>query len=516
MKSNYINNVDTILIEKEGFIPVINKDGQRIQHDGMKIVQKVLQDKFMVVELLDADLMNEEQIKSKLEIARKSLGQMAQMGESTVIAFQVFVFNSVPDEKKLQLIREGQMEDVYIRKYLPCIIVDLANKQVNKLYNLPIKVQGIEEVLKSVLDMDNSESISSDNNLNSVLKTEKESNHPSARFIDKVPFVTYGLIAINVLMWLVMNIYALVKGVNVQSLFIPFGAKENYLIFSGEYWRFLTPVFLHADIEHLIMNCLSLFVFGRIVEGMYGHKKFTFIYFTAGIMGSIASFMLSPNSAVGASGAIFGLMGALLYFSVENPTLFKKYFGNSILVMVVINLVYGFIRPGIDNYGHIGGLIGGFLASGIVKLRKSTNKLLSRPVFIGLTVLILCGSLYYGFNMSGNAKYYEFEELIEANKLKEAEKKAEEILDMSLVDTDLKTDTLISIAMLDYFQGKYDEAIEKANYLKDLDASKGHYILGIIYLNEQEYELAEEELKAAVKIDPSLKESVDILLEKIK
>lgn len=235
MKNNYMNNVDAMLIQKEGFMPVISNDGQRIQHYGMKILQKVLHDKFIIVEILDADLMTEEQIKNKLEMAGKSL---SQMGASTVIAFQVFVFDSMPDEKKIQLIREGQMEDVYIKKYLPCVTVDLTNKQVNKLYNLPIKVQGIEEVLNSVLCMDNSEIILSDNNVNSVLKAEKESNHPSARFIDKVPFITYGLIIINVLMWLVMNIYALVKGTNVQSLFIPFGAKENSLIFAGEYWRF--------------------------------------------------------------------------------------------------------------------------------------------------------------------------------------------------------------------------------------------------------------------------------------
>jgi len=513
MKNNYMSNVDAILIQKEGFMPFINKEGQRIQYDGVKIVKKVMNDKLIIVEMLDADCMTEGQIKNKLEMSAKSL---SQMGASTVIAFQVFVFDSIPDDKKVQLIREGQMEDVYIKKYLPCITVDLTNKQVNKLYNLPIKVQGIEEVLNSVLDMDNSESILSDNNENSVLKAEKEFNHPSVRFADKVPFITYGLIVINVLVWLVMNIYALVKDTSVQSLFIPFGAKENSLIFAGEYWRFLTPIFLHADLEHLIMNCLSLFVFGRIVEGIYGHKKFAFIYFFAGIMGGIASFMFSPHSAVGASGAIFGLMGALFYFSVENPVLFKKYFGNSILIMVIVNLVYGFIRPGIDNYGHIGGLIGGFLASGIVKITKSRKKVLSRPVFIVLTVLVLSGSLYYGFNMSGNAKYYEFEELIQENKLEDAEKKAEEIFNMSLANSDLKADTLISIAMLECFQGKYDEAIEKANYLKELDASKGHYLLGIIYINEQKYELAEKELKTAVKIDPNLKENVDSLLEKIE
>lgn len=513
MKNNYMNSVDALLIQKEGFMPVMNNEGQRIEYGGMKILQKVLPDKFIIVELLDGDLLKEEHIKNKLNLAGKNL---EQMGTSTVMAFQIFVFTSSPDEKKLELIKEGQMEDIHIRKYLPCITVDLTNKQVNKLYNLPIKVQGIEEVLNLALNMDNSESVSLEDNVNTVLEAQKENNHPAARFLSKVPYFTYALIIINILMWLIMNIYALAKNINVQSLFIPFGAKENNLIFSGEYWRFITPIFLHADLEHLVMNCLSLFVFGRIVEGIYGHKKFAFIYFIAGMMGSLVSFMFSPRSAVGASGAIFGLMGALLYFSVESPTLFKRYFGNGIIIMVLVNLVYGFIRPGIDNYGHIGGLVGGFLASGIVKIRKAPNKLLSRPMFIGITILLLSGSFYYGFNMSGNAKFYEFEEFIQAGKLYEAKEKVEEILDMGLVNRDLKAEILIELAILEYDQEKYDQAVETAIRLKEFDASRGHFLLGIIYINENKYELAEKELKEAAKIDPSLRENVEVLLEGIK
>lgn len=513
MKSKYMNNADVLLIQKEGFSPIKDKDGQRIQYEGMKIVQKVMDDKLIIVELLDADRMSEENIRRKLEIAGKNL---AQMGGTTVIAFQVFVFDSMPDENKLQLIRDGQMEDVYIRKYLPCLTIDLANNKVNKLFNLPIKVDGVEEVLSLALNMDDDQSLWVDSNESIVLETARETNYRTPGFLEKVPILTYGLIAINVLVWLVMNIYALVKGVQVQSLFTLFGAKENYLILNGEYWRFITPIFLHADIEHLVMNCLSLFVFGRIVEGMYGRKKFAFIYLTAGIMGSIASFMFSPSSAVGASGAIFGLMGALLYFSFESPELFKRYFGNSLILMVVINLVYGFIRPGIDNYGHIGGLVGGFLASGIVKIRKKPTKLLSRFVFITLTILLVSGCLYYGFNMSANAKYYKIDELEQVYKFDEAEKIGEEILDMSLLDENMKINTLVKVAMLECFQGKFDEALEKATLVKSLDASKGYYVSGIVYISEKKFDLAVQELNTALKLDPSLKDVVESLLNQIQ
>jgi len=84
MKNNYMSNVDAILIQKEGFMPFINKEGQRIQYDGVKIVKKVMNDKLIIVEMLDADCMTEGQIKNKLEMSAKSL---SQMGASTVIAF---------------------------------------------------------------------------------------------------------------------------------------------------------------------------------------------------------------------------------------------------------------------------------------------------------------------------------------------------------------------------------------------------------------------------------------------
>lgn len=510
-----MNKVDALLIQKQGFVPVINNEGHRIQYEGMRIVQKVAEGKFIIVELIDADSISDEQIKNKLDIAGKNL---TQMSGSNVIAFQVFIFNSTPDETKLQLIRAGQMEDIYIRKYLPCVTVDLTNKEINKLYNLPIQDQGIDAVLNLVLHPDGySDGVSADTDkyVNTALEKESEINYSPTRLMAKVPFFTYALIIVNVIIWLAMNIYALQKGINVQSLFTPLGAKENYLIFSGEYWRFLTPIFLHADFQHLAMNCLSLFVFGKIIEGMYGHVKFGLIYFAAGIIGNIASFMFSPHSAVGASGSIFGLMGALFYFRVENPTLFKRYFGNNILIMVVVNLVYGFIKPGIDNFGHIGGLVGGFLTSGILKIRKAPNKLLGRPVFIAATILLLAGSLYYGFNLSGNAKYYQLGNLVQGNKLFEAEKKGEEIIDMKILDRDLQINTLFRVAMLEYLQGKYEEAIQRATYLKEIDASRGHYLFGIIYFYDQQYHLAEEELKTSVKIDPNLREEVDVYLKQL-
>jgi rhomboid protease GluP len=511
MKTNYMDMVYSVLIEKEDYMPITDANGKRIEFEGMRIAQKVAGGKLTVVELIDADRLSEEQIRNKLEMNRNNLGQM---GNATVFAFQVFIFDSKPEEAKLQSIKEGQLEDVYTRKYLPCVSVDLENKEVTKLYELPIKSKDLENALNLALVSDNAYDNISIEKDKVAIEEESTDEFKPITLMAKVPFLTYALIVINIVVWLLMNGYAKILNIGVENLFTPFGAKENFRIIAGEYWRFLTPVFLHADIKHLLMNCLSLFVFGKIVEGLYGHKKFAFIYLASGIMGNIASFMFSPHSAVGASGAIFGLLGALIYFSVENPKICKRYFGNDILIMVVVNLVYGFVSPGIDNFGHVGGLIGGFLTSGIVKVKGVSNKLLGRPVFIAATVIVLAAGLYYGFNLSGNYKYYEFIELTDANKLEEAVKKGEEIIAMKLIDSDIKLNALYNVAILESSEGNYEAAIEKAKLVKDMDISTGHFLSGIVYYNDQQYELAREELSKA-KLDPNYKERADKLIEQI-
>jgi rhomboid protease GluP len=144
---------------------------------------------------------------------------------------------------------------------------------------------------------------------------------------------------------------------------IQFGAKINYKIVDGQYWRLLTTMFLHANIPHLLFNMMALNIFSRDLELIYGKKKFLAIYFIAGFIGSFGSFVFNDNVAVGASGAIFGLLGANLYLFTINPEAYKKIYGSDILVLIGVNLVYGFMTPQIDNAAHLCGLVGGYFAS---------------------------------------------------------------------------------------------------------------------------------------------------------
>nr|WP_256521682.1 rhomboid family intramembrane serine protease [Halobacillus sp. A5] len=174
-----------------------------------------------------------------------------------------------------------------------------------------------------------------------------------------------------------------VGGSTSAATLIEFGAKYNPEILKGEWWRIITSMFLHIGIVHLLMNMLALFYLGIAVEKIYGSYRFVLIFFLAGIFGGTASFMLNPNIAAGASGAIFGLFGALLYFGLNKKRVFFQTMGYNLLTIIGINLAFGIIVPQIDNGAHVGGLIGGFIASMMTGLPKQIH-LKKRRIFAGL------------------------------------------------------------------------------------------------------------------------------------
>ncbi|NLY91479.1 MAG: rhomboid family intramembrane serine protease [Firmicutes bacterium] len=179
---------------------------------------------------------------------------------------------------------------------------------------------------------------------------------------------TWILLGINLAVFLVEMMSG---GSNKTSVLIKLGAKYNPRLWMGEYWRFLTPLFLHAGWEHFLFNSLALFKLGGIVEKIFGPSRFLAIYFAAGLGGTVASVLFRPDTvAVGASGAIFGLLGALIYFSIRCPQTAKGLFGRSLWVTLGLNLVLSFVIPGIDYMGHLGGLVVGLLCAYAVGLGK--------------------------------------------------------------------------------------------------------------------------------------------------
>lgn len=177
---------------------------------------------------------------------------------------------------------------------------------------------------------------------------------------EPIPYVTYALTGINVAIFLLMMS---VGHGNIDSVAEMFGAKVNVLIQHGQWWRLLTPIFLHGSWLHLLSNSLSLVWFGRGIERLYGARKYLLIYFAAGVVGNIASYVHMPGYSLGASGAIFGLVGAALMFPIRFRSLLPADAPSRILGQVLpiaaINLFIGFTTPSIDNWAHMGGLAGG-------------------------------------------------------------------------------------------------------------------------------------------------------------
>lgn len=195
---------------------------------------------------------------------------------------------------------------------------------------------------------------------------------------DRKPVVTWTLLGTNVLLWGALQGAG---GSQRGDVLLEFGAMFAPYIANGEYWRLFTAIFLHAGFQHLLLNGLGLLIFGRLVERIYGHFRFAFIYLVAGLTGSVASLLVNALMSreaigVGASGAIFGIVGALAaYFLARRDVLGDVAKQNLIGLAVIagINIFYGLRVPNIDNAAHIGGLAGGF-AFGLVLAPKFAHQ----------------------------------------------------------------------------------------------------------------------------------------------
>src|SRR5581483_4390998 len=186
------------------------------------------------------------------------------------------------------------------------------------------------------------------------------------------PIFTYTFFTINIVIFVLMTIAG---GTTNDSTLLAFGVKANWLINQGQYWRFLTPVFIHIGLLHLFFNSYALWIVGPQVEKLYGGAKFVLLYLVTGIAGVAGSYWYRPDGvSAGASGAIFGLFGALLVFGIRNrhhiPPFFRRAVGTGVLPVIVINLIIGFTIPAIDNSAHIAGLISGMVLAAVVPFQR--------------------------------------------------------------------------------------------------------------------------------------------------
>lgn len=199
----------------------------------------------------------------------------------------------------------------------------------------------------------------------SATKQEKRASHSDrgVRSSSLPPPATGILLAIILLVFAFMYRDGHGNVLNVSNLF---GVEDPKMIRDGQWWRLITPIFLHGGIPHVTVNCLSLYWLGGPMERIYGTRRYLIIFLFAGIAGNVLSYFLLPEPSLGASGALFGLVGAGLVFPMRYRSLMDERARKSILsqliFVTVINLGFSFL-PGIDKWAHFGGLLGGgFLA----------------------------------------------------------------------------------------------------------------------------------------------------------
>lgn len=338
----------------------------------------------------------------------------------------------------------------------------------------------------------------------SIRQTEKIRKQEEQNLLfAKKPFLTYILVVANIIMYLLLEWFG--SSTDISTL-IKFGAKFNYAILEGDWWRFITPMFLHIGFLHLFMNTLALYYLGISVERIYGTWRFFLIYFVAGFTGAAASFAFTTQISAGASGAIFGCFGALLYFGVVHPSLFYRTMGMNVISVIAINLAFGFLVPMVDNSAHIGGLIGGFLASAFVHLPK--HKLMVRQlgaVFI-LTVTT-AAALMYGFFYKDQLEDPQVIGQVSQQLIEQGDfEKANQILsDVVKANHDAPPDIYFLLSYTEIKLGNLKEAVPLLEQVvkEKSDFHEAHYNLALLYLEFGEYEKARISIEKALDIKPN-------------
>ncbi|MGF3183083.1 rhomboid family intramembrane serine protease [Facklamia sp. P12945] len=221
------------------------------------------------------------------------------------------------------------------------------------------------------------------------------------RRILALPFVTYSLVAINLMVF----IYMLIRFQTTTSLeaLIKTGAKSNELIlYGGEWWRLITPSFIHIGFEHLLFNNLSLYFIGQDLEKILGHGRFLIIYLLASFGGNVFSFAFNDNVSAGASTGIFGLFLAYIVLAKMYPNMIVlRQRAINFSLLIILNVITGFSSQGIDQWGHFGGAVYGGMTTLVLglghRLHASVDKKIRSGVFWGifiLTAFLIMGKIF--------------------------------------------------------------------------------------------------------------------------
>lgn len=260
----------------------------------------------------------------------------------------------------------------------------IINEFPNILEVEDVKEEGIELFIKLTDDINK--------------KNFEETKKAEDVFSKKKPVMTYIFMAICIVLYILSGLYSANFLELKPGVLYEFGALVNFNMMGNdikELYRLVTSVFLHGGLIHLICNMYSLYVIGPQLESFFGKVKYAIIFIGSGVIGNLLSmaFLQDTYVSVGASGAIFGLLGALLYFGYHYRVYLSGVIKSQIIPLIILNLIIGFVGTSINNLAHIGGLIGGVLISMAVGVKYKSTK---SDIINGIIMtLIFTGFLIY-------------------------------------------------------------------------------------------------------------------------
>ena len=334
---------------------IVEKNYEPIILHGVKneIWLENLKEEYKIVRIVSNYIHNDEQYefdKFKSKRISKQIGNKIFSYNLNILSIYLDIGSNVHlvDDKKFKSIFIEKEEDLYNDELLKNTYPDFKEK-VN------FKEAGFDLFVKISEDINKKNSI--DNiNAESVFKRKK-------------PTITYILIALNIFIYFICNMLF-----NYDDILDKYCLYQPLIKMFHEYYRIITSGFFHVDIIHLLVNMYSLYIIGSQIENYFEKIKYIIIYIFSMIGGNLLSMALSNNPSVGASGAIFGLMGSMLYFGYHYRVYLGSVLKSQIIPLIIMNLVIGFLSSGIDNFAHIGGLISGFLITMAVGVKYKSSK----------------------------------------------------------------------------------------------------------------------------------------------
>ncbi|MBZ5535307.1 MAG: rhomboid family intramembrane serine protease [Acidobacteriia bacterium] len=323
------------------------------------------------------------------------------------------------------------------------------------------------------------------------------------------PAVTYLLIGLSILIFLLMTVMG--GSTNTNTL-LKFGAMYRPLFEAGEYWRLVTPLFLHIGLLHLMFNMYALLVLGNVVEQIYGSTRFLYLYLFSGMGGAVASALFSTAVSAGASGAIFGVAGVALIVGYRHrdrvASNFKSIVGRGIVPFVLFNLAYGLLNRGIDNYAHLGGLITGAVLAFVVPPIHADSSVDKRRMFsygMLLPLAVILGAFFFPIKAQYEMKRVEgdFKMALSLEKEKRYDEAAAVYRRALKLRPNLPS-IHNNLAVIYTRQGKFEEAEREARAAVQLGDGEAmyHQTLGAVLWHQQRLQDAADHYHRAAMLDP--------------